>query len=134
MMNPSLYSIGAVYEAEQSTTAELMKRFREASGDSNPMHLDPEFAKNAGFLGPIAYGNLLGMMVSNVVGMKLPSKAVLIVRQNLDFRGPVYVDENVRLVAKLTSVHEAVGTIALDLRFTVVSRLVATGTCVVKCL
>lgn len=134
MLDLAKYCIGDVYVAEQRATDDLMARFRELSGDSNPMHVEPSFAREAGFSGPISYGNLLGMLVSNVVGMKLPTKNVLIIRQSIDFRSPVYVDETVRLAATLESIHEAVGTIGLGLRFTVVERRVATGSCVVKCL
>jgi acyl dehydratase len=36
--------------------AELTKRYAEASGDPNPIHTDPEFAKSVGLPGVILHG------------------------------------------------------------------------------
>jgi acyl dehydratase len=40
-------------------TAEMLKAYAAASGDSNPIHLDPEAARRAGLPGPIAHGMLV---------------------------------------------------------------------------
>ena len=39
-------------------TREDLKRYAAASGDPNPMHLDEEFARNAGYPGVFAHGML----------------------------------------------------------------------------
>ena len=41
-------------------TREMLACYAEASGDFNPLHLDPEFARRAGFDDVIAHG-MLGM-------------------------------------------------------------------------
>lgn len=41
-------------------TAEMLHRYAEASGDSNPLHLDRAFAQKAGFEDVIVHG-MLGM-------------------------------------------------------------------------
>jgi acyl dehydratase len=41
-------------------TREDLRRYAEASGDLNPLHLEPEFARQAGFDGVIVHG-MLGM-------------------------------------------------------------------------
>ena len=49
--------------AEYSTgpiTREMLAAYAEASGDSNPLHLDPAFARKAGFDDVIVHG-MLGM-------------------------------------------------------------------------
>src|SRR6476661_2616207 len=43
-------------ELKVTPDAGLTKRYAEASGDPNPIHTDPEFAKNVGLPGVILHG------------------------------------------------------------------------------
>ena len=45
-------------------TAEMLKAYAEASGDNNPIHLDPEAAKKAGLPGMIAHGMLVSAWIA----------------------------------------------------------------------
>jgi 3-hydroxybutyryl-CoA dehydratase len=112
-----------------------MAQFRELSGDANPVHHDASFARDRGFDGPIVYGNILGLMVSRLVGMELPTAKVVILRQSLEFRRPAYVGEELRLRAEVTAVHEAVQVVQLKLGFHSSSTdSICTGQCLIKCL
>ena len=52
-------SLIAEYRSEV-ITREMLARYAEASGDLNPLHLEPAFARKAGFDDVIAHG-MLGM-------------------------------------------------------------------------
>lgn len=58
---PSL-AVGTVVAAfaPPPSTREDLARYAEASGDSNPLHLDPAFARQAGFDNLVVHG-MLGM-------------------------------------------------------------------------
>jgi 3-hydroxybutyryl-CoA dehydratase len=45
-------------------TQDTIDRYAEASGDHNPLHVDPEYAASTQFGGPIAHGMLLLAYVS----------------------------------------------------------------------
>ena len=45
-----------VFEAPEDVAEDQPARYAEASGDNNPIHLDPEAAKNAGFPSVILHG------------------------------------------------------------------------------
>lgn len=131
--NIDLFKTGDRYEHHLTITADLMRQFRTMSGDANRMHHDTEYAKAHGFGGPIVYGNLMGAMVSRLVGMELPTEEVLILRQNLDFRHPAYLDEELRLVAEVTAVVESVQSVQLKLSFySSATDPLCTGQCLIK--
>lgn len=133
--NISLFSVGDRYEVMQTITPELMTAFRELSGDDNPMHLDDAFACAHGFRGRIAYGNLMGAMLSRLIGAELPTREVLILRQTLEFRQPAYVGDEIRLAAEVAAIHESVSSVQLKVRFlTAQQDPICTGQCLIKCL
>ena len=130
-----LFSVGNRYTVQLRVTPELMAQFRKLSGDENPIHHDTTFATAHDFKGPIVYGNLLGAMVSRLIGVELPTPAVVILRQSLDFRKPAYLGEEITLVAEVDAIHAAVQSIQLKLTFNSTSTsLFCTGQCLIKCL
>jgi 3-hydroxybutyryl-CoA dehydratase len=131
----SLFTIGDKYETSFVITPDLMSSFRDLSGDDNPMHLDDEFAFKRGFDSRIAYGNLLGAMLSRLIGARLPTREVIILSQTMEFRQPAYVGQEVKLTAEVTAVHEAVRSVQLRFQFHSTQQdPICTGQCLIKCL
>jgi 3-hydroxybutyryl-CoA dehydratase len=63
--------------------------FAGISGDTNPMHLNEEYASRTMFKGTIAHGMLSASFISTVVGTRLPGPGCIYVSQSLKFRAPV---------------------------------------------
>ena len=59
------------------------------SGDTNPVHLDEEYAKDTIFEGRISHGMLSAGFISAVLGTKLPGPGCIYVSQDLRFKAPV---------------------------------------------
>jgi len=84
-------------------TASLTKKFSESdvrtfadiSGDHNPIHIDPEFAASTRFERPIVHGMLTAGMISAVLGMQLPGPGCIYLKQELNFRAPVYFGDTI---------------------------------------
>ncbi len=74
--------------------------FAGVSGDTNPVHLDAEFAANTMFGGRIAHGMLAASFISTVFGTKLPGPGAIYLSQNLKFKAPVKIGDTV--VARVT--------------------------------
>lgn len=74
--------------------------FAGVSGDTNPVHMDAEFAASTMFAGRIAHGMLSASYVSTVFGTKLPGPGCIYVSQSLRFKAPVRVGDTV--VARVT--------------------------------
>ena len=63
--------------------------FAGMSGDTNPMHLNEEYAASTMFNGVIAHGMLSASLISTVVGTRLPGPGCVYVKQALRFLAPV---------------------------------------------
>jgi len=70
-----------------------VERFAAASGDTNPLHLDGEWAEETRFEGPIAHGTLVAGTISAALA-RLPG-GVVYLSQDLEFRAPVRTGDRV---------------------------------------
>lgn len=70
-------------------TQQDIQTFAEVSGDTNPVHLDPDFAAQTPFKGCIAHGILSASFISALLGTELPGRGAVYVGQTLRFRAPV---------------------------------------------
>ena len=78
--------------------------FAGITGDTNPVHLDEEFAKPTMFKGRIAHGMLTAGFVSTVFGTKLPGPGCIYLSQNMKFLAPVRAGDTVRAEVLLKAV------------------------------
>ena len=76
------------------TEADLIM-FAGVSGDTNPIHLDEEFASSTMFESRIAHGMLTASLVSTVLGTKLPGPGCVYVSQSIKFLAPVRIGDTV---------------------------------------
>ena len=58
-------------------TKDMLKEYGPAAGDPNPMHVDDEFAKNAGYAGVFAHGMLsMGYLGEFLVKLTWPGDVI----------------------------------------------------------
>lgn len=72
-----------------------LRNFTGVSGDTNPMHLNDEYARSTPFGGVILHGMLTASLISTVIGTKLPGPGVIYMSQSLKFLAPVRVGDTV---------------------------------------
>lgn len=77
------------------TDADILM-FAGVSGDTNPVHLNEEFAAGTAFQGRIAHGMLTASLISTVLGTKLPGPGCIYLSQTLKFLAPVRAGDTVR--------------------------------------
>ena len=65
------------------------------SGDTNPVHLNADYAAETMFKGRIAHGILTASFISTVIGTRLPGPGCIYVSQNLRFKAPVMIGDTV---------------------------------------
>jgi 3-hydroxybutyryl-CoA dehydratase len=99
----------------RAISAEDIEKFAEATGDSNPVHLDPAWAARTRFKAPIAHGILSAGVVSAALGTQLaPGSVVIYLSQNLRFRAPVKPGDTLTATCTATSVDVERSRVALD--------------------
>jgi 3-hydroxybutyryl-CoA dehydratase len=126
---------GNKFKRSLKISPDLVDSFAKLSGDYNPMHLNEEYAKSKGFPGRISHGNILGMLISTLVGEELPAKGVMIVSEKINFKKPVQLADEIDLFAKVVHLSEATRIVELQLEFKNSQDIkVASGSCQVKIL
>ncbi|MFW5905697.1 MAG: MaoC family dehydratase [archaeon] len=68
-----------------------VRSFAVASGDTNPLHLEDEYAEQTRFGGRIAHGMLVGGLISAALA-RLPGTVVYL-SQDFRFKGPVRIGD-----------------------------------------
>lgn len=80
---------------------EEVRRFAQLSLDVNPIHLDEQYAKQSIFGKRIVHGFLVGSLISAVIGNRLPGFGSIYLQQEMNFRKPVFIDDEVTAVVEI---------------------------------
>lgn len=81
--------------------------FAGVTGDTNPVHMDEEFAASTMFEGRIAHGMLSAGYISTVFGTRLPGPGCIYLSQNLRFKAPVKIGDTVEARVTVTELNPA---------------------------
>jgi len=100
--------VGDRAEFVKAVTSEDVALFAQVSGDTNPLHRDPEYAAKTRFGECIAHGMLTAGFISAALGTKLaPHCCVVYLSQSLRFLRPVKIGDTVKAVAHVKGIeHE----------------------------
>ena len=95
-------SVGMTASYGKTVTEADILMYAGVSGDTNPLHLNREFAAQTPFGECIAHGMLSAGFISTVVGTKLPGPGGIYISQNLRFKAPVKVGDTVMARIEIT--------------------------------
>lgn len=98
---------GDRYTMTFSFTQEDVNQFAKVTGDTNPLHIDPEFAAQTPFKRPIMHGMLSASIFSKVLGTEFPGQGTIYMHQSLSFLRPMYVDTQYRAEFHVSEVNDA---------------------------
>lgn len=105
--------VGMSATTSMTITAEQIDTFAKITGDFNPIHVNEEAAKAAGFPGRIAHGALSASLISAVLGNDLPGPGAIFVELNLRFRRPALIGDEVTAVATVQEINERTGRVKM---------------------
>ena len=103
------YSLEDIFIGQEAELISLVKNedietFAKVTGDTNPIHINDEFAKNSIFKKKIAHGFLSASYISAVIGTKLPGPGCIYVKQSLRFLAPVFPGDKITTKVKVKSI------------------------------
>jgi len=93
--------IGQSKEFQITITESMVNDFAKISGDFSPIHMDEIYAKSTSFKKRVVHGMLLASFLSRVDGMYLPGKHALYFSQNIEFRNPCFIDDELTIESKV---------------------------------
>lgn len=88
--------------------------FSGVSGDTNPMHINRDFATGTRFGGPIVHGMLTASFISTVIGTRLPGPGCVYLSQSLRFKAPVRVGDTVQVRATVKEIQSERRRVIID--------------------
>lgn len=100
-------SVGMSAETTNLVTEGVIQQFAVVSGDTNPVHLDADFAAKTSFGERIAHGMLSGAYISAAIGTNLPGPGAIYISQSLSFKRPVKIGAEVVTRVEITAIDEA---------------------------
>ena len=116
--------------AKTITEADILL-YSAVSGDTNPMHLNQDFAAATMFKGRVAHGMLSAGLISAVIGTKLPGPGAIYVSQTLAFKAPVRIGDTVTATVTVTGIAPEKRRVAMACSCTVGDKTVIEGEAVV---
>lgn len=97
---------------------EMLDKFREITGDNNPLHTEEAFAKQKGYDSCVAYGMLTASFLSTLAGVYLPGEKSLIHSVETKFVKPVFVGDTLTVTGKVAEKNELFSVITLKVTIT----------------
>ncbi len=88
----------------KTITQEAVAEFARITSDTNPLHLDEEYARQTRFGGRIVHGMLGASLISAVLGTELGGPIYL--GQTLKFLKPIRIGETLTATAVVIAVRE----------------------------
>ena len=91
-----------------------IQAFAAVSGDTNPAHLNAEYANDTLFHGVIAHGMWGGALISALLGTQFPGPGTIYLEQVLHFTKPVRIGDTLTVTATVVSKDDAKKRLELD--------------------
>lgn len=97
-------ALGTRASFTRSFTDADIQAFAQLSGDTNPVHLDADYARQTRFGQRIAHGMLTATMLSTLIGTRLPGVGAIYMSQTMRFEAPVFIGDEITASVEVIAV------------------------------
>jgi phosphate acetyltransferase len=106
--------VGQSASQSATLTHKAIRDFAEVTGDFNPAHLDPDYARTTIMKDVVGHGMWSGALFSRILGTQFPGPGTIYLGQTFKFRRPVYVNDVITATVTVTKKDDAKGMVWLD--------------------
>jgi 3-hydroxybutyryl-CoA dehydratase len=99
-------TIGDTASRTKQIRDEDIRAFAQITDDTNPVHLDDEYAATTTFGRRIAHGMLTASIISAVLANDLPGPGTIYLGQDIKFKAPVFVDDTITATVEVVKYRE----------------------------
>lgn len=107
-------TIGQSARLMRTLTLADIQAFAAVSGDTNPAHLNAEYANDTLFHGVIAHGMWGGALISALLGTQFPGPGTIYLEQALHFTKPVRIGDTLTVTVTVLTKDDAKKRLELD--------------------
>ncbi|MEO6559169.1 MAG: bifunctional enoyl-CoA hydratase/phosphate acetyltransferase [Burkholderiaceae bacterium] len=107
-------TIGQTARQTRTLSKQDIAAFAAVSGDTNPAHIDADYADKTLFHGVIAHGMWGAALISKLLGTSLPGPGTIYLEQTLHFLKPVRIGDTLRITATVISKEDLKKHVQLD--------------------
>ena len=97
---------GATATRSLEISDETIRAFADVTGDTNPVHLDDEYAAGTRFGRRIAHGMIAAGLISATLANDLPGPGTVYLNQSLKFKLPVFPGDTITATVEVVKVRE----------------------------
>lgn len=120
-------TIGQTASLAKTITEADILLFSAVSTDTNPVHVNAEYAKTTIFGERIAHGMLSASLISAALANKLPGAGTIYLGQSLKFTAPVKIGETVEARLEIIGIDDIKGKVSIRTQCYVGDKIVIDG-------
>lgn len=98
--------IGMKASRTKTFTDDDVRGFAQISGDTNPVHLDDEYAADTRFGKRLVHGMLTASLLSAALANDLPGEGTIYLSQTLQFKAPVFIGDTITAAVEVIKYRE----------------------------
>jgi 3-hydroxybutyryl-CoA dehydratase len=98
--------IGMKASRTKTFTDEDVRGFAQISGDTNPVHLDDDYAAATRFGRRLVHGMLTASLLSAALANDLPGEGTIYMSQTLQFKAPVFIGDTITATVEVIKYRE----------------------------
>jgi acyl dehydratase len=107
--------VGQTFELTHIVSLDDVKAFALLTGDYNPLHVDPLFAKRTMYGKQVVHGMLTASFISTIIGMLIPGPGALWTSQTIEFLKPTFIGDSIKVVARVKAKSIATQMLSLEI-------------------
>ena len=116
LMSPMKYEdikIGEIYSFNRKISKKDVLVFAKLTGDFNALHVNEIFGRKSIFKKNVVHGMLVGSLFSTLVGMHCPGENGLYLSQSLNFKSPLFYEDEVTVRGTVIDKNDSVKVLVL---------------------